>query len=77
MIEIPDDVAAVVLDLARSMSGPTSPEQMGYDLRRAYWLAEEMTQAFESEGVDPDDIERPEMPLLVPGSKHQSQSSGS
>lgn len=74
MIPVPDEVAAVTLDLARSMSGPTSHEQMGYDLRRARWLLAELTNTFESEGVDPDEIVRPEMPLIRPGSKYQSQS---
>lgn len=77
MMLVPDETVAVAYDLARSMAGPTSHEQMAYDLRRAYWLVDELTKTFEAAGVDPDEIERAEMPYIKPGSRHQSQSSGS
>lgn len=69
MIVLPDEVAVAVLDLAEAMTNPTTPEQIGFNLRVAAYLLPEMENAFAAAKVDPDEVERPEIPLLVVGSK--------
>jgi hypothetical protein len=69
MIVLPDDVAAVVLDLAESMAGPVTPLDIAYNYRRCYYLVPQMQNAFEAAGVDAEDVERPEIPLLQAGSQ--------
>ncbi len=65
--------AAVMLDHAERLSGPVDPDQVMVIMREARFLAAALREAFESQGVDPDEIERPEVPRLRPGSKHSSQ----
>jgi hypothetical protein len=67
---IDDELAAVIYDLAHSMDGPLSREEAGLNFRRARVVAKMIDKALDDEGVDPDDLERPEIPLLVPGSKY-------
>lgn len=69
MILLPDEVAVAVLDLAEAMTNPTTPEQIAFNLRVAAYLLPEMYTAFEEAEVDPDEVERPDIPLLVVGSK--------
>ncbi len=69
MITLPDEVAVAVLDLAEAMTNPTSPEQIAFNLRVAAYLLPKLEGAFVTAGVDPSDVERPEIPLLVVGSK--------
>ena len=58
-----------MLDIAESMCGPMTYEQIGFNFRAARYLAPELLNAFEAAGIDPSEIERPEIPLIVPGSK--------
>jgi len=69
MITLPDEVAVAVLDLAEAMTNPTTPEQIAFNLRVAAFLLPQMEMAFAEADVDPDEVERPEIPLLVAGSK--------
>jgi hypothetical protein len=66
----PED-AAVVFDIAVLLSGPVSPESAVYALRQARYLVPKLAAAFESAGIDPGSVERPEIPLMVPGSKYK------
>lgn len=63
--------AAVMLDHADRLSGPVDPDQVMVIMREARFLAAAIRQAFEDQGIDPDEVERPEIPRLRPGSKHQ------
>jgi hypothetical protein len=66
----PED-AAVVLDIVTKLSGPVSPDAAAVALRQARYLVPKLTEAFDAAGIAADDVERPEIPFMVPGSKHK------
>jgi hypothetical protein len=61
--------AAVVFDLAEGLSGPVSPGDAAFMLRQARYLLPKLVAAFEAADIVPDEVERPEIPFMVPGSK--------
>lgn len=72
MIELPDEVAVVVLDCIASMEGPQDPMRVAYSFREARYLLPKLVEAFEAAGIDPEGIVRPELPLLKVGRLAQS-----
>lgn len=68
-LKIEVDVAAAMLDTAEALSGPISQDEVMLLMRQARFLVHELLLSFEQAGIDPDDITRPEYPLLRPGSK--------
>ena len=67
-IHLPDNVVAVVLDLVEALNSPTDDDGFMLNLRRAAMLQPLLEQAFDEVGIDPDRIDRPDIPRLVPGS---------
>lgn len=68
-IELEPEIAAVVYDLVEAMTRPTSDEEMMFGIRQAYFLKPILEQSFLNAGVNLDDQERAEVPLLRPGSR--------
>lgn len=69
MIELPESVAVVLLDMAEALSGPLSDKEAAFALREARYVMPHLIAAFETAGMDPNEVEFPEIPLMVPGSK--------
>jgi hypothetical protein len=63
-ITLPVSVAAVALDLAEVMSKPMTTEAVVQCVQRAEFLIPELQQAFYREDIDPDAVERAELPPL-------------
>ena len=69
MINLPDDVALVVLDMAERMSGPISPEEASFAIRMAQYLVPLLHEAFADAGIDPEEMDLPQIPLMA---KHRT-----
>lgn len=63
-MEIPDHIAIAIYDMAHSMKGPTSPMEMGMNFRRAYWIADQLDEIYADAGIDPEDVQREDIPLI-------------
>ena len=71
-IVLTPEVAAVALDIAELFCGPVSPDDAAFALRQARYLFPKLEAAFKAAKVDPEEVERPEIPFMVPGSKATS-----
>lgn len=69
MITLDEGTAAVLWDMSQTLNGFTNPRDIGYVLREASFVRGPLLAAFAAAGVDIDGVERPEIPLLVVGSK--------
>jgi hypothetical protein len=72
MIELDDDTSAVVLAILDALQGPMDGEAAALVLRQARFALPRLEQAFADAEIDPDDLAMPDIPLMVPGSKHIS-----
>lgn len=63
-ITIPISQAAVMLDLVETVAKPMSTEAVVDSIQRAEYLVPIVQQAFAEAGIDPDEVERPELPPL-------------
>lgn len=67
-IELDPVHAAVLLDIVDLLSGVGDTDEVMKALVAARYAVPWLVEAFEAAGIDPDEIERPEM-KLVAGSK--------
>ncbi len=72
-IELDDETAAVLLDMCVELDD--NLHEIGWIIREAVMCLPRITEAFASAGVDPDNIERPEVPFLKPGRKYKPHTS--
>jgi hypothetical protein len=60
----PED-AAVLWDLLDAMHGPMEPGEAADLFRKARYALPKLQAAFDAAGLDPDDVARPEVPLIA------------
>jgi hypothetical protein len=65
IITLPASLAAVMLDLVETVSKPMSTGAVVDSIQRSEFLLPLLEQAFLEQGIDPDEIERPELPPLM------------
>lgn len=65
-MDIPDHLAITIYDLVNSMTHPTSRRSMRHSFRAAYWLKGQLEDIYAEAGVDPAEVERPEVPPVLP-----------
>jgi hypothetical protein len=64
MISLPEDIALVALDMAERLAGPVSPEEASFAIRQAQYLVPLLHEAFAEAGLDPEEMDLPEIPLM-------------
>lgn len=69
MIELDEGTAAILLDMAEMLSGPLDSEGAVDCLLMARAAKPVLQEAFEHAGTDPEQVERPPLGKIVPGSK--------
>ena len=69
MIELPDDLSVVILDMVESLCGPMSAMQSAKVLREARYVLPRLIAGFAEAEVEPNEVTFPVIPLLVPGEK--------
>ena len=65
-IELTPETAVVLWDIVDSMFGAGDPERIAESLRCARFVRPKLAEAFLAAGITPDEIERPEIPLMKP-----------
>lgn len=59
--------ARTALEICDLMQGPMEPAEVAHVVRMAAYLTPMLEEAFETQGIDPNDVDLPEFPLLKPG----------
>jgi hypothetical protein len=57
----------VALEICDMIQGPMEPTDVAKVVRMAAYLTPMLEEAFETQGINPDDVDLPEFPLLKPG----------
>lgn len=70
-MELKPEEARVALEICDLMQGPIDPGGVALVVRMASYLRPLLEDAFTAAGLDPEDIDLPEMPKLRPGDLHQ------
>jgi hypothetical protein len=70
-IELTPEDARVAMEIADRMSGPLGTEDVVTVIRMAKYLTPVLEKAFEASGIDPETIDLPEIPKLVPGGEYK------
>ena len=71
MIELTPEDARVAIEIADCMSGPLGTDDVVKVIRMAKYLTPVLERAFAAAGVDPDTVDLPEIPKLVPGGEYK------
>jgi len=70
-IELTPEDARCALEITDLMSGALGTEDVVKVIRMAKYLTPVLEKAFEAAGLDPNEVDLPEVPKLVPGSEHK------